>query len=221
MMRQPGYKGETKEQLIPKMQEVVEKVSKWAKRWKLELNPSKCEVGFFTSRPHEYRWRPEIYLEGKRLEFNENPKFLGITYDRGLRFGKHTEITINKITQRCRILIKLAGAEWGRDPEDMRTVYYALCESVMMYCAPGWVPFMAKTNLAKLQRAQNKAIRIITGMYRSTPEEWLRLASGIESVASKATKRTVVAVEKSLRLKEDNPRREVAEREIIMREEQM
>ena len=77
---------------------------------------------------------------------------------------------------------------------------------------------MSATNLAKLQRAQNKACRAVTGLYHSTPEEWVRWISGVESVETLAKRRTIVAVEKSMRLKEGNPRRQTLEKEVKMRE---
>jgi ribonuclease HI len=60
--------------------------------------------------------------------------------------------------------------------------------------------------MLKLERAQNKALRIVTGQYSSTPVEALRLESGISSYKTHSKRLACIAAEKADRLPPDHPR---------------
>ena len=72
----------SKESATMKLQLTIDKITSWSKRWKLELNPLKCETMLFTQDPGEVHWDPQLTLDGERFVRNPNPTFLGITYDR-------------------------------------------------------------------------------------------------------------------------------------------
>ena len=60
--------------------------------------------------------------------------------------------------------------------------------------------------MQKLERAQNKALRIVTGQYNSTPVGALLLESGIVSYKTHSKRLTSIAAEKAERLPPDHPR---------------
>ena len=76
----------------------------------------------------------------------------------------------------------------------------------MDYAAAAWQPWLSETQMQKLERAQNKALRIVTGQYNSTPVEALRLESGIVSYRTHSKRLTSIAAEKADRLPPDHPR---------------
>ena len=86
-------------------------------------------------------------------------------------------------------------------------VYKALADSVVDYAGFAWQSNTSNTNIRKVSRLQNRAIRLITGQYRSSRKESLRLESGIPSIKTRIIRNAVKAVEKSLRLPADHPRR--------------
>ena len=65
------------------------RLERWSEYWCLPLNPSKCEVLFFSVDPHQANLQPNLLLLGSRLHFNLTPTFLGVTFDRTLSFSKH------------------------------------------------------------------------------------------------------------------------------------
>ena len=67
------------------------------------------------------------------------------------------------------MLSSLATRDWGWNVGQLRQVYAAFIRPVMDYCAAAWQPWLADTNLGLLVRAQNRALRSITGQLNTTP----------------------------------------------------
>jgi ribonuclease HI len=88
----------------------------------------------------------------------------------------------------------------------MRTVYLTMQRSVMDYAAAAWQPWLSNTQASKLETTQNKALRLISGQYASTPTEALNLETGIEKYETVSKRWTAKAFEKAKRLEEDHPR---------------
>ena len=195
--------------------DVVE-VHRWSQEKKLHLNIAKCEVSFFSPDPKEStpEWLPPIYVDSTPLKFNPTPVFLGVTYDRTLSFRPQAERVAGKVTATSRLLTALSGREWGWDANLLRRVYQSIGLSAMRYCGPGWQPWLSRSNVEVLERAQQKCLRAITGMYSTTPVEALRLEGGFPAIAAVIKRDAALAMEKSLRLSPTNPRFTLAAREV-------
>ena len=72
--------------------------------WCLPLNPSKCEVSFFSVDPHQAHLQPQPFLLNSRLHFNSTPTFLGVTFDRTRSFSKHVSSLKAKFFPRLKAL---------------------------------------------------------------------------------------------------------------------
>ena len=75
------------------------------------------------------------------------------------------------MSERCIIVASLTGKKWGWRKEQLRRVYLAAQRSVLDYAAAAWQPWLSDSQLNKLEVAQNKALRIVTGQYSSTPQK--------------------------------------------------
>ena len=189
-----------------KVQLALEKVEAWSRSKKMDLNVQKSEATFFSPATNEAKWRPTLSVNGLTVPFNPSPKFLGIHLDRSLSFQEHVKYVTEKVSQRCRMLGSLAGKQWGWRKENLRKVYLTTQRSVLDYAAAAWQPWLSETQMQKLERAQNKALRIVTGQYNSTPVEALRLESGVVSYKTHSKRLTSIAAEKADRLPPDHPR---------------
>ena len=152
-----------------KVQEAVRRVSAWSSLHKLKLNTSKCEVSFFTSDTHEAKWIPSITFNNQPFIFNKTPKFLGFTFDRSLTFLPHVDSVKLRVMSRIRILSSLSSKEWGWSRRYMTLIYTALIHSTLHYYGAAWQPWLAKSNVALMQRVQNRAVRVLTGQLADTP----------------------------------------------------
>ena len=66
----------------------VQIIADWARKKKMIVNTekNKAESTFFAAGSGDADWVPRITLDGKKIEYNPNPKFLGVTLDRTLSF---------------------------------------------------------------------------------------------------------------------------------------
>ena len=197
-----------------RVQKAVEAILTWSNKKKMELNVLKSEVTFFSNDPKEASWRPNIMLTGTAVPYNSNPKFLGVHLDRTLSFQSHVLYTTAKVSKRCRILSSLATKEWGWKKKSLRPVFLATQRSVLDYASPAWQPYLSNTQMDRLEVAQNKALRLITGHHHSTPVEALRIEAGVSSCYTYRDRLAVIAYEKALRLPEGHPRRTLAEEAV-------
>ena len=76
-------------------------------------------------------------MEGKRLRFNPQPVYLGVTLDRSLTFGPHLKNVAEKTSKRVNIIRKLTGVNWGANFMTLRTSVLALVYSAAEYAAAG------------------------------------------------------------------------------------
>ena len=72
--------------------------------------------------------------------------------------------------------------------------------SVMDYCGAARQPCLSNTSIEKLERTQNRSLRVATGQLARTPVECLRLEAGVSSYSTMIKRNTLVAYERSLRL---------------------
>ena len=162
--------------------EAVECAFAWCKDTKLSLNIDKCEVSFFSTDTHEASAVPEVVVQGRKLPFNANPQFLGVTYDRSLTFRPHVERICSKIIQRCRLIGMLGTKEWGWHPQQLRTIHLAMVRSLISYAAAGWAPWISATSLQQLIQAENRSLRIVSGLLNTSPLESIVIEADVQDL---------------------------------------
>ncbi|GFS69864.1 putative RNA-directed DNA polymerase from transposon X-element [Trichonephila clavipes] len=142
----------------------------FAEQHKLIFNVSKSTSSFFTTNRRLYNYQPQIFMESKSLLYEKHPKYLGYILDPEIFSNKHIDYVINKGRKRLDLLKYLAGRDWGADAGTLRLTYTSLIRPVLEYGSQ--IYFSAsRTNLAKLDRVQSSAARIITGMRHSCPTD--------------------------------------------------
>lgn len=114
--------------------------------------------------------------------------FLGITVDNKLTFEKH----INNISKKCikslNLLRCLAGVSWGADPVILDLLYKSLIRSQFDYSSAVYID---SVHAHKLDKIQNKALRIISGAMCSTPIRALEVETKVMPLAIRRIELTV------------------------------
>ena len=204
----------SKERAAAQVEEAVTAVVQWSSRKKLRLSAGKCAVAFFSSDPREASWRPVVRVGGDVIRFEPRPSFLGVEFDRTLSFRSHAASVAGRAISRCRVLAALSGQEWGWDRRSLVQVFLCYIRPLLDFCAAGWQPWLAASNFAVLERAQNRALRWVTGQCRTTPTEALTLEAGLPQYRTVSRRLGVVAYERALRLPRDHPRRIAASNSV-------
>ena len=75
------------------------------------------------------------------------------------------------------------------------TVYHGMVKSKMDYAGPAWQGNTC--HIGKLDVAQNRPLRIITGQFKDTPLETLRAESGVQSFKTHVERNLLISKEKA------------------------
>ncbi len=87
----------------------------------------------------------------------------------------------------------------------------------MDYAAPGLQPSISATNIERLERAKNRALRIITGQVQSTPLEEVRAEAKVASYNTESRQTILRFFKKAKQAAEDHPKRQTLEADVPQR----
>jgi hypothetical protein len=99
-------------------------------------------------------------MYGIKFSYESHPKFLGVVFDPKLTFAQHIEQVREKCMKRISILKILANKNWRITKKTLTNIYYALVRSLIDYLSFAY-NVICVTNIDKLQRIQNSAVRAI------------------------------------------------------------
>ena len=167
------YKGRVIRHLTNRLQEGLDALSTYFRSWKIVINAAKTQAILF---PHSRSTRlvpPEncrIRLEGSLIDWSAEAVYLGLTIDRHLIFRSH----VDKIVTKCNILIRslypLICRTSKLNLKNRMAVYRQIIYPAIEYAVPVWKD-CARTHKLKLQRIQNKILKMILNLPR-----WARTA---------------------------------------------
>ena len=173
---------------------------KWSSKWRLPLNPLKCETSFFSLDPYQSRIQPSLYIVNTSLKFNPHPTFLNVTFDRTLSFKHHFLSLRKKFHSRFRAFRSIASASWGPSKESLCTLYKAFIRRILTYAFPGWFPFSFPTYITSVERMHRSSCRVITGCLSSTPIPLLHIELLLPPLRVTLTHQLLSFFERALRL---------------------
>ena len=158
----------------------------------LLISALKSSVTLFTPDPAHANTRLKIKIADSKLPLVCNPKILGVYLDTLFSFNNHCVQVANKVSKRNNVLKALAGTNWRQQKETLLMTYKALGRLIANYTAPVWSTNASESNIGKIQRTQNEALRIITGSHKMSQ-------SSIDHLHSE-TKSKMLQVEDQLNL---------------------
>jgi hypothetical protein len=149
-----------------KLQKSTDSIVNWANRWRIKLNPEKCNTIQF-SKMIDKDILEELYYMPIQINNIDVPKidsikFLGLNFIDTVGWSHHLEKIINKVTP---IINGLTLAKRKRiKPEIIVQIYVTYIKSIICYAAPAWSQLLNNTQKLLLERIQNKCIRIAYGL---------------------------------------------------------
>ena len=194
---------------LPPLQErltsLIRVLSRWNKEYNMKLSDKKgkCKSILFTNYYRDPA--PVVLMNGEPLLAVKQTTLLGVVLDSHLTMKNHYEKMMAEGRRRMRQLSCVANCCFGPSQHSLRNMYVAYVRSVFDYAAPAWYPLMSKTNLDSLQRLQNKALRIVLGVPRSTRIEDLHLEANITPLEARYRAATAYQAEKYRRHPPNDP----------------
>jgi hypothetical protein len=151
------------------LQQYINELEHWLSTNRMTVSPQKSSITLFTSDRRESNLHPLITMLGNRLPLNKTPTILGLTLDTHMSFTPHIINISTKATRRIGVLKTLTGIKFGQHKETLKIVYKQFIEATINYAVPAWGPVISKSNWDRLERVQNRALRVITGCLPTTP----------------------------------------------------
>jgi hypothetical protein len=157
------------------------RIENWARENKIKFNESKSKVTLITrKRSHDDN---NIFLNNRRLEQVTEMKYLGIYFDRRLKFYKHIEHIAEKSMTLIYILSKTPKGHWGLGHKSLKTAYEGALIPLMTYGAPVWEEAITKQRyLRKMQSAQRLINIKIATAYRTISFEASCVMAGVPPI---------------------------------------
>ena len=145
----------------------LERVSEWSRKWEMAFNTKKCSVLEFGK--SNRRVSGNYLLNNERIMKRTEEKDLGVTVADNLSFGKH----INKITGETYNLVKnIRTAFTYIDEEMVKKLITSMIRPRLEYAALVWSPNLKK-EIRKVERIQRAATKLPETLRDCTYEERL------------------------------------------------
>ncbi len=136
-------------------------LSDWAKRWLVNFNPNKTEAMLFTLRQLD---RPLVLtFENINITFVEHHKHLGLTFSNNGKWHTHIH---NIMVSSSRVLGIMKKLKFQLCRQSLNQIYVSYMRPILEYASVVW-DNCAEYEKEQLEKIQNEAARIVTGLTRS------------------------------------------------------
>lgn len=155
-------------EVVEKVNEDLKSLQVWLNQNKLKLNTEKTNYMFITNKVIKEDF--ELKVNNEKLNRVKETKYLGVVIDEKLKFSSNTSYILKKMAKKINFLgrIKRKVSISTRIKIYMSIIapHIEYCSSILFLCNKG--------EIAKLQKLQNRGMRIILGMSRYTSSKFMR-----------------------------------------------
>jgi len=134
----------------------LEAVNIWFQANLLSLNIKKTSYIIFG---HKQNLNANILINNTLLERQSNTRFLGVILSANLRWNKHIDVVVNKISKNIGIISKVRHLL----PQQLtRNLYFTLVHPYISYCNLVWAGPTKTMQLERIFRKQKKYCRLMS-----------------------------------------------------------
>jgi Reverse transcriptase (RNA-dependent DNA polymerase)/Endonuclease-reverse transcriptase len=164
------------------LQQAMETIQKWLKRWKIDVNTDKSVHVVFTLRKGDC---PPVTLENQVLPRSDTARYLGMHLDKKLTWREHIKKKREELDIRYRKMYWLIGRKSLLSVDNKVLLYKAMLKPVWTYGIQLWGS-AKNNNVEILQRFQNKVLKAIVNapLYTRIEEihEYLKIPTVKEEI---------------------------------------
>ena len=157
----------------------LEKISVWANKWKVKFNPGKTKDMIFSSKVLNNS--PPTMFNNTFIERVNNHRHLGVYFTSNLDWSYQ----INDICLRANRKLAILRKTKMLKRKTLDLLYKITVRSVIDYSLPLYANSLKKTDLARLERLQYSAAKLVTGALHHTSREKLNNELGWESIKTR------------------------------------
>ena len=145
----------------------------------MSLSATKSTTTYFTPWRSQFNRLPPISVNGAVIPAERNPRLLGVVFDPLFTFSSHAIATARRASSRLNVLRALADTSFGKDKECLLATFKSLIRPIIDYAAPIIYPNLSPTSLLRLQRVQNRGLRLVLGCHSASSVDHLHVESQI------------------------------------------
>ena len=176
------------------LQNDLNSIRDWARRWKMEFNVDKCKI------MHMGRSNPQhaYSMDGAELTKTVKEKDLGVLVEDNLEFDQHIKGIVGR-ANRMLGLIKIGFA--CLDQEVFMNLYPVLVRPLLEYCVQVWSPYKRK-HINLIERVQRRATKLVPAL-RDLPYEERLWRLKLTTLEDRRTRGDMILTYKLISRKED------------------
>ncbi|KAJ4436995.1 hypothetical protein ANN_17127 [Periplaneta americana] len=152
-------KGDTGEQVTTILQNFLQEIEIWNKKWRTVMNTNKSSTVTFTYLKKE-KVLP-LYFNCSPVPQHEEIRYLGLILDSRLTWNKHLTYTLQRLRYRLHRLKAILSSS-SLSLSNKRLIYVMLLKPIWLYGCSLWGS-ASISQIKRIQTFQNRALRIITG----------------------------------------------------------
>ena len=156
-----------------KLQEVLDKLCAWAKKWGMAFNTSKCKVMHIGQNNKNYQY----YMDGQVLETTDSERDLGVIIEKSLKPSAQCK----KAAAKARVVLGQITRNFHyRYKKHFLNLYKQYVRPHLEFSSPAWAPW-GVGDIQVLEKVQEQALRFTHGLKNGTYEEKCKEA-GLETL---------------------------------------
>jgi hypothetical protein len=142
---------------IDKLQDDIDRISKWSVDWSTQLNAEKCKVVHFGSSNTCFEYDIKSGSRRQQLAKSSCEKDLGIFIKNDLKWDVQVQSCTSKAN---RILGMINKAFKFKNKNNMKLLYSALVRPHLEYAISSWCPHLEK-DIKEIEKVQRRATKLI------------------------------------------------------------
>ena len=144
------------------LQQDLNRIGEWAKKWTMVLNTDKCKV--ITISRKRNKIQHVYHLNNTPLEAVTSAKYLGVTITSDLKWTQHINTVVNKANSTLAFLRRNLRIK----SSDLKaTAYKTLVRPIVEYASSVWDP-ATNNQIHQLEMVQRRAARFTLNRYHNT-----------------------------------------------------
>ncbi|GFU66997.1 uncharacterized protein TNCV_1390831 [Trichonephila clavipes] len=184
------------------MQESLNKISVWCKKWKLSTSPEKSSLINFSRKRSTIP--PLLKICDKPIPEVKSLKILGIIFDHNITWKNHINNLRQKGFKYLNAIKALSSPKIGTRSDHLLNIINATIRSIFDYGSQLF-SFSINSNRQKLEPIYNAALRLALGLPRNTPLDLLRAESMNGSINTRHNFLCQKFITKQIALKDWSP----------------
>ena len=161
------------DQLVPRMQAMLDILVAWGLTCGLHFNPQKTVAMVFT---RSFRvFDSHLVINARQICYSDSVRYLGLILDKKLYWNLHMRDKIKKGKAFLMKIANVAREMWGPKPHLLRWAFTCVVRPMIIYACMIWGPTVNSSYSEKFRRLNRMAMNTYAPFPRSSPTRLLEI----------------------------------------------